>query len=82
MYAAFYSKAYYVEDEDVFRVYDYTDLNDEALFYEFVEQAESASLYDTGVDVEYGDTFITLITCSYHTDNGRFVVIAVKDKET
>lgn len=82
VYAAFYSKAYYVEDEDVFRVYDYTDLNDEALFYEFVEQAESASLYDTGVDVEYGDTFITLITCSYHTDNGRFVVIAVKDKET
>lgn len=82
VYAAFYSKAYYVEDEDVFRVYDYTDLNDEALFYEFVEQAESASLYDTGVDVECGDTFITLITCSYHTDNGRFVVIAVKDKET
>ena len=82
VYAAFYSKAYYVEDENVFRVYDYTDLNDEAIFYEFAEQAKNASLYDTDVEVEYGDTFITLITCSYHTDNGRFVVIAVKDKET
>ena len=81
VYAAFYSKAYYVEEEDVFRVYDYTELIDEAIFYEFTEQAESASLYDTGVEVEYGDTFITLITCSYHTDNGRFVVIAVRDKE-
>ena len=80
VYAVFYSKVYYVEDNDVFRVYNYTDLNDEAVFYEFAKQAENASLYDTGVEVEYGDTFITLITCAYHTDNGRFVVVAVKEK--
>lgn len=77
VYAAFYSKAYYVEDRDVFRVYDYTDLKDEAVFHEFAEQAKNASLYDTGVNAEYGDEFITLITCSYHTRNGRFVVVAV-----
>ena len=79
VYAAFYSKAYYVEDKDVFRVYDYTDLNDEETFYEFAEQAKRESLYDTGVEVKYGDEFITLITCSYHTRNGRFVVIAVRE---
>lgn len=82
VYAAFYSKAYYVEDEGVFRVYEFTEINDEATFCEFADQAKKASIYDTGVEAECGDTFITLITCSYHTDNGRFVVIAVKDKES
>ena len=34
------------------------------------------SVYDTGVTAEYGDRFITLSTCAYHTENGRFVVVA------
>jgi len=34
------------------------------------------SLYDTGVTAEYGDRFLTLSTCSYHVDRGRFVVVA------
>ena len=34
------------------------------------------SLYDTGVTATFGDRFITLSTCSYHVDNGRFVVVA------
>lgn len=28
---------------------------------------ESLSLYETGITVEYGDSFITLVTCAYHT---------------
>ena len=39
---------------------------------------EAASLYDTGETAEYGDTLLTLVTCSYHTENGRFVVVAQK----
>lgn len=81
VFGAFYSKAYYVDDADVFRVYDYTDLRDEAVFYEFAEQAKAASLYDTGVEAQYGDEFITLITCAYHAANERFIVVAVRDTE-
>ncbi len=40
------------------------------------EQVKAASLYDTGVEAVYGDKLLTLSTCSYHTENGRFVVVA------
>ena len=36
----------------------------------------SASLYDLGVTAEYGDRLLLYYTCSYHTDNGRFVIVA------
>ena len=35
-------------------------------------------LYDTGVDAKYGDQLITLSTCEYTYNNGRFVVVAKK----
>ncbi|MDU3397860.1 MAG: class B sortase, partial [Clostridiales bacterium] len=41
----------------------------------------AASLYDTGETAEYGHTLLTLVTCSYHTENGRFVVVARKSQE-
>ena len=45
---------------------------------EFVEDAKKASLYDTGKTAEYGDQLITLSTCAYHTEDGRFAVVARK----
>ncbi|MEG1847706.1 MAG: class B sortase, partial [Lachnospiraceae bacterium] len=33
---------------------------------------------DTGVTAAYGDSLITLSTCDYQEDNGRFVVVAKK----
>ena len=33
------------------------------------------SLYDTGVEAELGDEFITLSVCAYHVEDGRFVVV-------
>ena len=38
------------------------------------------SLYDTGVDAQYGDQLITLSTCDYDEANGRFVVVCKKVK--
>ncbi len=32
--------------------------------------------YDTGITASYGDKLITLSTCEYTLDNGRFVVVA------
>ena len=74
--AAFYTRIFHPDEADVFRYYDYTDLTDKNLFDDFVEGIKDAAMYDTGISVEYGDNFITLSTCSYHTENGRFVVVA------
>lgn len=72
----FYSRVYTDADEGVFRYYQYTDLAGEDAFNDYVRQVKAASLYDTGVEAVYGDKLLTLSTCSYHTENGRFVVAA------
>lgn len=76
IYAAFYSKVYNIDEADVFRVYDYVDLSKEQIFNDFTQQAKAAAIYETNATASFGDEFITLITCSYHENNGRFVVIA------
>lgn len=73
--AAFYSRIY-AEGEEGFRYYAYTDLSDADTFAEYVRLAKENALYDTGVDAVYGDRLLTLSTCSYHTEEGRFVVVA------
>lgn len=75
--AAFYDRVYY-KTENVFKFYQFIDAEDEADFDYAVSQFKNKSIYDTGVTAEYGDQLITLITCAYHTSNGRFVVVAVK----
>lgn len=47
-----------------------------ATFPEFVATCKELSLYDTGVEVEYGDKLLTLSTCDHSVDYGRFVVVA------
>lgn len=76
--AAFYSRVYEKEEQNVFRYYDYTDLTNPNTFESFVSQVKQAAVYDTGIDPVYGDQLLTLSTCSYHTDDGRFVVVARK----
>ena len=42
---------------------------------------ETADRYDIRFDIaDYGDELLTLSTCSYHTKNGRFVVVARKEE--
>ena len=74
--AAFYAEAYRADETDAFRYYNYTDLTDEAVFDDYLRRVRAAALYDTGVTAEYGDPLLTLSTCSYHTTDGRFVVVA------
>ncbi len=72
---AFYGRVYSVDEVGGFRYYDYPDLSDEADFDYFVSQVKKAALYDTGVTPEYGDRLLTLSTCEYSDDNGRFIVV-------
>ena len=73
--AAFYGKVI-SEGEPDFCYYKYTDLTEPTVFEEYMEQVKAAAIYETGITAEYGDVLITLSTCSYHTSDGRFVVVA------
>lgn len=73
--SAFKSRVFYKSEQNVFRYYDFVNAENEEEYNEFVKNAKEASLYDIGKTAEYGDQLITLITCSYHTTDGRFVVI-------
>lgn len=73
--AVFYSQVYKKSDT-VFKFYKFFQADTEAEFDDYYQNIKSLSLYDTGVTAEFGDHFITLSTCSYHVENGRFVVVA------
>ncbi|MCR5746857.1 MAG: class B sortase [Lachnospiraceae bacterium] len=78
--AAFESKAY--TDADIgFRYYDFIDPENEKEFRNGINNMKSLSIYDTGVDAYWGDRLITLSTCDYEEENGRFVVVAKKVAE-
>jgi len=47
----------------------------EAEFDEYVDNCKALSLYDTGVEAEYGDKLITFSTCYRIQHNGRLVVV-------
>ncbi len=78
--AAFYSHAY-TAGEEGFRYYQDTDLSQPEDFERYVRQAREAALYDTGTRAEYGDRLLTLSTCSYHRDNGTYVVVAAESAQ-
>ena len=72
--AAFESKVY--TDKDIgFRYYDFIDPENELDFMKGVTNMKALSLYDTGVEAAFGDQLLTLSTCDYEQDNGRFVVV-------
>jgi len=66
----------YKEDEIVFKYYQFIDANGEQEFNSYMNEMDSMSLYDTGVDAQYGDRLLTLSTCDYQETDGRFVVVA------
>ena len=78
--AVFKSQVYRVDDKDVFRYYNYIDLSDEKIFNEYITKSKEKSLYNIDITPNYGDEIITLSTCEYSKENGRFVVVAVREK--
>lgn len=79
--AAFYDRVYYAS-EDCFKFYNFIDAENEADFDSAIKNYKAKALYDTGVTPEYGDQLITLVTCSYHHENGRFVVVACQKERS
>lgn len=66
----------YKKSDNVFKFYKFFQADSEEEFNDFYQNIKELSLYDTGVTAEFGDRFITLSTCVYHVEQGRFVVVA------
>lgn len=72
--AVFRSKVYTAEDK-VFKYYQFFEAKNQEEFDNFYNNIKKLSEFDAGVTAEFGDEFITLSTCEYHTKNGRLVVV-------
>lgn len=73
--AAFRDRVYY-KTENCFKFYKFIDAESEDSYLEAIDYYKTHGCYDTGVTAQPGDRLLTLVTCAYHTDNGRFVVVA------
>lgn len=73
--AAFYDKIYDADSKH-FKFYRFANYETEEEFADAMVYFKSRSEYDTGVEPVYGDKLLTLVTCSYHEKDGRFVVVA------
>ena len=66
------------EKEDSFKYYEFFDADNKEEFDEYVNKVKEMTPYDIPVSAEYGDKLITLSTCAYHANQGRYVVVAKK----
>lgn len=65
-----------IVNEENFPYYVYQDLSDPEVFNEYLNGINEMKFYDTGIAVDSEDVLLTLSTCSYHAENGRFVIVA------
>ena len=66
----------YNSNDDVFKYYQFYETDTEEEFDYFYKNIKELSIYDTGVEAEFGDTFLILSTCAYHVEDGRLAVAA------
>lgn len=78
--AVFLSRVYYKSEKNVFRYYYFIDASNEQEFNEYIKNSKKVSLYDTKKTAKYGDQLLTLSTCEYSQEDGRFAVVARKVK--
>ena len=78
--AVFKSRVYYKSEKDVFRYYYFINAENEEEYNNYINESKKASLYDTGKTATYGDQLLTLSTCEYSQEDGRFVIVAKKIK--
>lgn len=62
------------QDTDVYMV-DFAQRED---YQQWVQQQKEASLYETDTDISTGEPMLTLSTCTSDTEDGRFIVQAIR----
>lgn len=74
-YEVFAAFAIDVVNDTSFVYNQYVDMDEES-YNAYVEEVCHRSDVDTGIRPAYGEQLLTLSTCEYSTENGRFVVVA------
>ena len=69
------------KDGEVWPYHNEIEFTDELDFQTFISNAKKRSMYDTGIDVEYGEKLVTLSTCATDFEDSRLVVIARELRE-
>lgn len=77
VYAAFQTRIYAPED-NVFKYYERLGALEEPLYRDTVAEVRSMSMIDLADAPQYPAQLLFLSTCSYHTQDGRFVVAAYR----
>ena len=67
-------------DDNTFKYYDFINAKDKDEFDEYVSKVKSKTPYTIDETAEYGDKLVTLSTCAYHANEGRYVVVAKMKK--
>lgn len=70
--------AFYAAKKTNFPYYEFVKAGSEQEFNDFVIRVKELSLYETNESAAYGQTLLTLSTCSYNSSDERFVVVAKK----
>lgn len=78
--SVFKSRVYHKSEKNVFRYYFFLNNESEEEYNQFVKNAKNVSLYSIDATASYGDQLITLSTCSYYVEDGRFAVVGRKIK--
>lgn len=73
--AAFRSQIY-KEGQRGFKYYQYVGKMSKKQYSTYVDNCKKQSAYDTRITPVYGEQLLTLVTCAYHTEDGRFLVVA------
>ena len=72
-----YSAATVKDTDDVYL----TGFESDEAYQSYLDMTKRIAIYDTGVEVTTADSVVTLSTCTSASDEHRFVVIGVKEKE-
>ena len=69
------------KDSNAFKYYQYAGCTDEQSFCEYIAGLKSESIYDTDITPCFGEQLVTLSTCAYHADGGRFYIVGRRISE-
>ena len=58
-----------------------SDFVDADMYDNYIDNIKENSTFESQVPIEYGDKVIALVTCSYETNDSRYVLYAKLEKQ-
>lgn len=68
------------KNKDMFPYHDFVDMSDDAHFNSFVDNVKKRSYFNTNVDINTTDKFVTLSTCDTEVNKNDFRIVLVARK--